>query len=468
MLLAITTGLLVFFFLHKDYQKDPSYLSGDEPHYIMMTDSLVKDSDFNLKNDYELERSLEYYPVPDLFPHLSPVIDQNSEHWYSIHTIGLPVVLYGPYRLFGLIGARVWIILLQTSAVVIFYLILKRYLPNKRQHVVGTGLLIVCPLFWQNLGGIYPDVLIMNTWGILILLFGRRDNLSNLAIMGLVVLATLLHSKGLVLTAPLALFHNLWLIRVQTIKGWLKQCWINIGAAVIGILFYVYFLQRNYGVWNPSQLYGSAEGSQLFSTNPLLNIIALLTDRSKGLFVHFPLLLVVLPYIYMAVLDLIAVAKKIIRKHPKLRIEHYLLGGLAVGVFSSLVTVLSFNDWSGSTAPNGRSMLPFIVVIIFLVARYAKFHSRFESLAIGLLAILSVWLSYLSISDFKYYMSTGVNSFWVDRFEALRQLPIFSLVIQAHERGYIIRGAKILLVLLIVNVGLHILYQYQLSFKKRV
>jgi hypothetical protein len=36
--------------------------SGDEPHYLVMTNSLIQDGDFDVKNDYVSGRFLRYYP----------------------------------------------------------------------------------------------------------------------------------------------------------------------------------------------------------------------------------------------------------------------------------------------------------------------------------------------------------------------------------------------------------------------
>src|SRR6187200_2853743 len=41
--------------------------TGDEPHYLLMTQSLLRDGDFDLRNNYEHMDYLEYYPrvIPD-------------------------------------------------------------------------------------------------------------------------------------------------------------------------------------------------------------------------------------------------------------------------------------------------------------------------------------------------------------------------------------------------------------------
>jgi len=461
--LALLAYVVVFFYVHKEYNKDYSYLSGDEPHYIMMTDSLVKDGEFNLRNDYEQKRSEEYYPAP-LFPHVSPVFSKESPEWYSIHTFGLPIVISVPYKLFGLDGARIFMILLQVSSVFILYGLLKKYTGSVTRARLGAGILLLCPLFWQNLGSIYPDLLIASMWGAVLLLFGKKDTFSNVAIMTILLLATLAHSKGMVLIAPVVLLHLLWLIKKQGVKQWFKEQWLSNAIIATGVLAYVYYLRVHYGVWTPGGVYGG--NGQLFSTNPLINTIALLTDRSKGILVHFPLLVVVLPYLFMVVRDAFKFLKGVAQKQLKHTKNNYLLVGLILSVTAYLITTLSFNDWSGATGPNGRSMICIILLSIFLVAKYINLKNWLELAIVGSFVALSAWVSWLSINDFVYYMSVGVDSFWVDRFPLLENLPLFPLVADHASRAELYKGAKIVLVLLVLNTLLFALYQYRVTFQK--
>lgn len=461
---AVIFAVLVFFFTHKEYNKAYSYLGGDEPHYIMMTDSLVKDGEFNLKNDYEEKRSYQYYPVP-LYPHVSPVFNKDSPEWYSIHTFGLPIILALPYKLFGVEGARIWMLLLQFSSVFIFYFLIKRYTKSITRARVGVGILLTCPLFWQNLGGIFPDLLMVTLWGAIIMLFGKKGKISNVIIMSILLLAAVTHSKGLILIAPVVLFHVLWLIKKEGIELFLRQQWIAITLAITGFLSYFYYLQIHYGVWSPSGVYGN--NGQLFGANPITNIIALLTDRSKGILVHFPLLLVVLPYFFIAIKEIYLMLKKIYKKKSRdFTQEQYLLGGVIFGVLAFVITVLGFNDWSGATGPNGRSVIPVIFLAIFLVAKYINLKNWVEVAIVGILTLIGVWLSWLSVNDFVYYMSVGVDSFWVDRFPFLEKLPIFTIVADHSSKAELYRGAKIAGVILAINIMLTILYKYKITFSK--
>lgn len=461
--IIFATVALSFLFFQRDYEKDLSYLSGDEPHYIMMADSLVKDGDFNLKNDYELERSKDFYPGPSLYPHNSPLVEEGSDKWYSIHTIGVPLAVALPYKLFGVTGARVWMMLIQFSAIVIFYLILKKYLKSEKRALIGAGLLILCPLIWQNMGSFFPDLILITFWLTSILLFGRKDKWSNLAIIACGVISGLSHTKGLILIAPIILFHVFWLIHKSSIADYVREQWLSISFAVGSLLLYVYFLYLNYGIISPSQLYG--DNGQLFGANPIYNTVAMLTDRNKGLFVHFPLLLVAAPYLIFMIIELAGLASNFVKRNLKTTVNHFLVAGLILGLSVLLVTVIGFQDWSGSTAPNGRSMLPFIIGAIFVTAKYIRLQSRVEVLLLGVAAALSGWLSWLSIYDFKTYMSPGVNSFWVDRFEPLANLPLFGFVSIDTGRAPLLLGIKLLTCIAVINALLFVLYKYKIIFK---
>ena len=370
-LITIFTSLfLVFFFYQRHYQDNPSYLTGDEPHYIMMTDSLVKDGDFNLKNDYELKRAGHYYTDQGLFPQLSPVDNLASSKWYPIHTVGLPLLISLPYALFGVHGVRIFMIILEFGSVVAFYLILKKYIKSQVRQRIGLGLILVCSLFWQNLGSVFPDLILITMWGSLVLLFGKKSRTSNLAFTAIYLTATLVHPKALTLMTPLFIFQVAWLVKEIGPRQYLRKYWLSIGLLLVGFLASTRYLYYNYGIFSPTQLYSNH--SQLFAANPIVNLIAILTDRNKGLFLYFPLLLLAGPYLVRLSQELFGVVSRITRRTVRLSKEHFLLAGLTFGLGSLLVTLLGFEDWSGSAGPNGRTMLPFIFVFIFVVSRYVN------------------------------------------------------------------------------------------------
>src|SRR5205823_2209370 len=54
--------------------------AGDEPHYLVLTNSLILDGDVDVKNDYLAGRYRNYYPFP-LDPHVnSSIFKPESPH----------------------------------------------------------------------------------------------------------------------------------------------------------------------------------------------------------------------------------------------------------------------------------------------------------------------------------------------------------------------------------------------------
>lgn len=72
--------------------------AGDEPHYLIISQSLWRDGDFKIENNHQQGDYREYFPR-DLDPHyLTRGADGEI---YSIHPVGLPIVLAPVYALGG-------------------------------------------------------------------------------------------------------------------------------------------------------------------------------------------------------------------------------------------------------------------------------------------------------------------------------------------------------------------------------
>lgn len=67
------------------------FLTGDEPSYMLMCRSIVMDGDVNLWND-SMERRGADFGCPRAGPHKA-IVDREGRRIYSIHTVGLPLLL---------------------------------------------------------------------------------------------------------------------------------------------------------------------------------------------------------------------------------------------------------------------------------------------------------------------------------------------------------------------------------------
>jgi hypothetical protein len=454
-IVTIVIAMALMAIINRGYFKSRSFIGGDEPHYVMMVDSLLKDKDFNLKNDYELSRSIQYYGE-ELFPHLAPIIDyKNSNNWQSIHTIGLPLLMYAPYKIAGVLGVRIFLIILQLSTIIVFYFILKKYIKDKTKVLIGLLLLTSCSLFWQNLGGIFPDILLVLFVGLSILLFGKKDLLSNFEISILIVVAVLTHSKSIAVLVPIYIFHYLYLIKQIGFTELVKKYWSPLLVTIIAFLFYANYLYVNYGVILPSQLYG--EKGQLFRGNMIFNLLAILFDRVKGLLIYFPVLAVSGPYLTRAFLNLKNNLKTLVKNKNTERL--FVLAGVMIGMTLLLITQLGFDDWSGSFSPNGRYMLVFIFAIIFLIARYINYKNIYELVVLSVFTLANFIITIFTISKVNIYFDAGKDSVLSNKLLINKILPIFQLVITKSEIGYISYSIILISIIVLLNVALFNLYK---------
>lgn len=92
--------------------------TGDEPHYLMISESIRKDGDFDLKNNYEEDRNTKKIIGPvDVENHTTP----KDGKLYSIHSIGTSCLTLIGYSIFGITGARISLALL--AGIIPFYFI---------------------------------------------------------------------------------------------------------------------------------------------------------------------------------------------------------------------------------------------------------------------------------------------------------------------------------------------------------
>ncbi len=75
---------------------------GDEPHYLMVADSLIRDHDLSLERDYAEGRYRDFHPAP-LAPHYR--VRGKGGEIYSLHAVGLSLIVLPAYAVASYAGA---------------------------------------------------------------------------------------------------------------------------------------------------------------------------------------------------------------------------------------------------------------------------------------------------------------------------------------------------------------------------
>ena len=101
--LPLALVAFAFFILVGRYLPGPAGPQGDEPHYLLIAESLLHDQDVDLKNQFE-ERAFSKFTGANLEPHTAP--RSPPGHLYAIHTPGLSALVAPGYALDGFAGAR--------------------------------------------------------------------------------------------------------------------------------------------------------------------------------------------------------------------------------------------------------------------------------------------------------------------------------------------------------------------------
>lgn len=124
-------------------------INGDEPHYLLVSDSLVTDGDLLPGNNYLVESPVSEAYGAQLPGHLVGE--------YSFHGIGLPLILALPYELGGVLGAKIAQTLLVGLTPLALFQILRRITEVRLWSIlvaltVGLGL-----PFLASANQIFPD-----------------------------------------------------------------------------------------------------------------------------------------------------------------------------------------------------------------------------------------------------------------------------------------------------------------------
>lgn len=76
-------------------------ITGDEPHYLLTADSLLRDGDLLVVNNHTIDT-----PVRRALPGEAIFADSHSRNGYSIHGLGLPILVAPAYAIGGVLGAQ--------------------------------------------------------------------------------------------------------------------------------------------------------------------------------------------------------------------------------------------------------------------------------------------------------------------------------------------------------------------------
>ena len=85
-------------------------LAGDEPHYVIMSASVVRDGDLELRNNYWWDARTR-----EVFGPVNEHVIRTERGWSPMHTPGLSALIAAPWALGGVLGARLFMCVIALS-----------------------------------------------------------------------------------------------------------------------------------------------------------------------------------------------------------------------------------------------------------------------------------------------------------------------------------------------------------------
>jgi hypothetical protein len=322
----------VFYALLGTRLPGPAGPQGDEPHYLLMCQSLLSDGDLDLADDYANAEYSAFYAGPLPQPHLSP--SNRAGRSYSFHSPGLPLLLLPGYALGGYAGTRVILGALAALTGILVHRLVREALGDEGRAVAAWACVTFVPPLSLFALRIYPET-VAALATVVFLLTARRelDARGAAAAAACAALLPWLHSKFVVLACV-----GLLLTLVRPGRWAWRAAALVAFAASLALLLLVF--HDWYGHASLAAAYGAPD---LSLARIPRGLGALFFDRQFGLFPSAPLWLLGVPG--LAVLW---------RRRPGDVLRVVLLAAPVAGIAAT------FPDWTGGMCPPARYLLPLV------------------------------------------------------------------------------------------------------------
>ena len=370
---------------------------GDEPHYLVVTQSLLRDGDLKIENNHEREDYREYFFAP-LAPHYRT--RGTDGEIYSIHPVGLPLLSVPAYAAGGYAGVKWLLILLAAGTATLLWRWSEGLTGSVAAATFAWAAVALNVPFAFNSFTVYPEIpaafCVMLAVGVVRPASpggapspgAWRLWLAALAVAALPWLSTKYTGMALILAAVLA-----WHFRGGS------RALVVLAPLAVSLVGWFSFFYLIWGSPLPSVAYGAD-----VQTNPITFLSGgpgLFFDQEYGVFAYAPVLLV-------GLVGLLQMGRHGATRSFALELA---LVGAAL-----LALVGSFALWWGGSAMPGRpvvAMLPlFAAPIAWHYQRTGQHPGRRAALQLLLLIGLAVTLAMTMVAggNLAAQRRSGVSS----------------------------------------------------------
>jgi hypothetical protein len=302
---------------------------GDEPHYLVMAQSLLSDGDLDLGDEFASREYAAFYGG-DLAPHTSPNSPRDRLH--SMHSPGLPVLMLPAYAAGGYRGARLFVSALVALTAALLYRLVRETTGSAAAAVGIWTLAALAPPLPFFAVTLYPEA--VASLAVVAFLLASRATPGGLAIAATAALAAVLpwvHTKYIPLAAA-----GLGFVLLRPVS-WLARA-VGAGAFAVSLVALAAYFRAHYGSASFTAALGPADVDPLRAP---WGLAGALLDRQYGL-------LIVAPALAIGAAGLVALWRA--RTGDALR-------AIALALIVALPTA-AYVAWWGGAAPPARHLVP--------------------------------------------------------------------------------------------------------------
>lgn len=334
----------------------PSVPGGDEPHYLVITQSLLRDFDLKIENNHR-ERQYAAYFGGDLQPRFWR--RGQDGQIYSMHMPGLPALVAPAFALGGYPGVQVFLILLAAFGAALAWTLAYRLSGDAGAAWFGWAAVTLSTTFVFHSFTVYPDSVggipfLVGVWALVRL--GSMTRAESLPVRALVLsgaaLAVLpwLHQRFALIAGILGAFILLRLVQRAAWPRALAGAAAFLAVPILSAVAWFGMFYVIYGAADPLAPYGDAGlraesglGSWAYVTSGLGGLFF---DQQFGLLAYAPALGPALAWLFVLPRD---------RAHRRLALE------IIVAVIPYLLSVTHFRMWWAGWSAPARFVAPILL-----------------------------------------------------------------------------------------------------------
>ena len=360
---ALTGGLALFLVLTLAYSASidirasrGASITGDEPFYLITTQSLLQDGNLDLRNQYATRSYESFFDHADGLWRQSVPLDDGRV--LSPHNPGLSVLVLPGFALGGLPGAQFQMVVIAAVTWALAYVLALR-LTSARPVLVwlATAAVALTATSFIYSSEIYPEIPAGLALVGALLVATRRERLSVLPVLALVVLLSVLPWLG-AKYAPLAALVALYVLWRAYPFG---RVVLLVGSAASAAVYAAFHLAvfESLTPYNVNLIYAgdttaSTIGQHVEIGDRVYRLWGLLIDRRFGVARWAPVLFVVVPGLVL-----------LLRGDSRMRL---VLGLVVIQVLIATFVVITMMGWwfAGRTLVTVFPLLPIPLALLLM------------------------------------------------------------------------------------------------------